>query len=242
MYKIESTQNEKVKYWSKLKDKKTRDEEGLFLVEGDHLVKEALKYHLIKEILTLDDNSYDVPTYQVTNEIMKKLTEQQTPPRVIGVCQKLKEHEVLGSVLVLDEIQDPGNLGTILRSAVAFGMKNIVLSPTCVDLYNPKVIRSTEGIFFPLNIIRTDLVSFIEKQKMSNESYVVMGADMNGEDVGKIIFPEPVILVIGNEGQGISKEVRECIDTFVRIPMNDFCESLNAAVSASILMYERSKR
>ncbi len=242
MYKIESIQNEKVKAWSKLKEKKTRDEEGLFLVEGDHLVEEALKYHLVKEILTLDDEPYDVPTYQVTNEIMKKLTEQQTPPRVIGVCQKLEEHEVSGSILILDGIQDPGNLGTILRSAVAFDMKNIVLSPTCVDLYNPKVIRSTEGIFFSLNIIRTDLVSFIKKQKMSNAKYVVMGADMNGEDVEKIDFPEPVILVIGSEGQGISTEVRECIDTFVRIPMTNACESLNAAVSASILLYERSKR
>ena len=242
MYKIESIQNEKVKAWSKLKEKKTRDEEGLFLVEGDHLVEEALKYHLVKEVLTLENESYDVPTYQVTSEIMKKLTEQQTPPRVIGVCQKLEEQEVSGSVLALDGIQDPGNLGTILRSAVAFDMKNIVLSPTCVDLYNPKVIRSTEGIFFSLNIIRTDLVSFIKKQKMSNAKYVVMGADMNGEDVEKIDFPEPVILVIGSEGQGISTEVRECIDTFVRIPMTNACESLNAAVSASILLYERSKR
>ena len=242
MYKIESIQNEKVKTWSKLKEKKIRDEEGLFLVEGDHLVNEALKYHLVKEVLTLEVEPYDVPIYQVTSEIMKKLTDQQTPPRVIGVCQKLEEQEVLGSVLALDGIQDPGNLGTILRSAVAFGMKNIVLSPTCVDLYNPKVIRSTEGIFFSLNIIRTDLVSFIEKQKMSNAKYVVLGADMNGEDIGKIDFPESVILVIGSEGQGISTEVRECIDTFVRIPMTNACESLNAAVSASILLYERSKR
>ena len=193
MYKIESIQNEKVKAWSKLKEKKTRDEEGLFLVEGDHLVEEALKYHLVKEVLTLENESFDVPTYQVTNEIMKKLTEQQTPSKVIGVCQKLEEQEVLGSVLVLDGIQDPGNLGTILRSAVAFNMKNIVLSPTCVDLYNPKVIRSTEGIFFSLNIIRTDLVSFMENQKMRNEKYVVMGADMKGEDVGTKEFPEPVI-------------------------------------------------
>ncbi len=238
MVRIESLQNEKVKHWNKLKEKKYRDETGLFLIEGDHLIEEALKYHVVKEIISLEEVSFE-PSYLVKKEIMKKLSEQETPPTKIAICEKLKEREIVGDVLILDGIQDPGNLGSILRSAVAFEIDNIVLSDTCVDLYNSKVIRSTEGIFFPLNIWRTSLVPFMKTLKEKN--YVIVGADIKGEET--ITFEnQNTAIVIGSEGKGISKEVKDLCTSLQKIKMNEACESLNASVSASIFLYERRKQ
>ena len=118
---ITSSSNEKVKAWQKLKQKKYRDLEGLFLIEDEHLINEALNHHLVKEIITNDSSlTYPISTYYVTERIMKLLTDQVSGAKVIGVCEKMKEKEIKGNLIVLDNIQDPGNLGTIIRSAVAF--------------------------------------------------------------------------------------------------------------------------
>ena len=131
--KIESLNNDKVKYWSKLYDKKFRDEENKFLVEGDHLIEEALKSGLLIEVITTLDTTYPVDTYIVNENIMSKISNQKSIPRVIGVCKKIDEKPINGKVLVLDQIQDPGNLGTIIRSAIAFSFNNIILTNNCVD-------------------------------------------------------------------------------------------------------------
>ena len=135
--KIESLQNKKVKEWASLKEKKNRDITNTFLIEGDHLLREALLRGVVLEVITTEEKNYDVPTFHVTNEIMKKITSQVTPPTVIAVTKKLEEKEINGPVLILDGIQDPGNLGTIIRSCVAFNMPNLLLSRDCADLYNP---------------------------------------------------------------------------------------------------------
>ncbi len=232
---LTSLNNEKVKYFKKLLQKKYRDEYNLFLVEDEHLVSEAIKLNLAKEIITTNDVTYSVPTYVVTNEIMKELSNQVTSTNVIAVCEKIKEKEVNGNVIILDDIQDPGNLGTILRSAVAFDFPNVILSNNSVDVYNPKVIRASEGMIFHLNIIRCDIKEFLnnlDKKYMKITTSVTMGEDI------KNIKGDNYAIVIGNEGNGVSDEVSSLCDKKAYIKMDSNCESLNAGVSASILMYE----
>ena len=148
---IESLQNKKVKEWCKLKEKKYRDETGLFLIEGDHLILEAEKLQVIKEIIYV--NKEKKADFYVTKEVMQKISNQKSISESIAICYKLKEEEIGSKVLVLDGIQDPGNLGTILRSAVAFSFDTVILSEDTVDLYNVKTIRATVGMLFKIRII-----------------------------------------------------------------------------------------
>ncbi len=236
--KIESINNSKVKEWNKLKEKKYRDQLGFFLVEGDHLVKEALLSNHVVEIIALDA-SYKVEGidfYEVTAGIMKKLSNQVTYPQVMAVCKKLEERDILGSVCILDDIQDPGNLGTIIRSAKAFSIDTIIMSNNTVDLYNEKVIRSTEGMLFNMNFIRGDLRTEISKLK--ENGYYVYGTNVqNGKALKMIDFPQKTAIIIGNEGKGMNPKYNKDCDEFIYIPI-DNCESLNAGVAASIIFYE----
>ena len=237
---ITSINNKHIKALAKLKNKKERDETGLFLVETKHLVMEAYKEGLIKELILEKDEIYplDVETTYVTEEIMNKLSSTNTSPKVMAVVSKCKEKEQLGEkILILDDIQDPGNLGAIIRSAVAFNIDTIVLSNKTVDLYNPKVVRSNQGMMFHINIIRKDTKKLINDLK--KEGYKIVGTKVtNGKDVREAKIYSHFALIIGNEGKGISKEIDELCDEYLYIPMNDNCESLNASVAASILMYE----
>ena len=239
--KIESLNNDKVKYWSKLYDKKTRDLENKFLIEGDHLVKEALVNGVLLEVITSDhDAVYPIDTYYVTEDIIKKISNQKSAPKVIGVCKKLEEKELNGRVLVLDQIQDPGNLGTIIRSAIAFNFPNIILTNNCVDLYNDKVIRSSEGMIFNINVIRQSLDETINYLK--NNNYQVIGTNVvKGHLISDINKKDNLAIIIGNEGTGMCEELNNICNDFIYIPINDSCESLNAAVASSIIMYEINK-
>ena len=234
---ITSLANSKVKEWTKLKDKKYRDETNTFLVESEHLVDEAIKRGVVKELISLENTKYQ-DTIIVSYEVMKKITNQVTPPNVCAVCNKLKCEEVKERALLLDDISDPGNLGTIIRSAVAFGFKNIVLSLHSVDVYNPKVIRSSEGMIFHVNIIYSDLIDFIN----SHSFLTIYGTSVkNGKKLNDLKFNKQVGIIIGNEGRGMSGDLKRFCNELIYIPMNSACESLNAGVSASIIMYEVSK-
>ena len=161
---ITSLDNLKVKKYVKLKNKKYRDIEKMYLVETNHLVEEALNHQVLVDLLVLENEqvSYNFNYTYVTKEIMKKLSNLETIPKVIGVVKMLEPSNILGnSILLLDDIQDPGNLGTIIRSSVAFNVSTIVLGLNCVDLYNEKVIRSTQGMLFKINIMRADLKEII---------------------------------------------------------------------------------
>ena len=229
--KIESLSNAKVKDWNKLKEKKYRDEAGLFLVEGDHLIKEALKKQMVVSTIGLNE-TYD---YTVNPEILKKLSSQKSGTKEIAVVKKIEERKVEGDkILILDNIQDPGNLGTIIRSAVAFNISTIILSDDCVDLYNDKVIRSSEGMIFNINIVRKKLIEIIPKLK--ENGYTVYATTVNGN--GYFENDYKIALVIGNEGNGIKENILNLCDKNITIKMNKECESLNAGVAASILMYE----
>lgn len=233
---ITSINNNKVKYWEKLKEKKYRDQENLFLVEDYHLVNMAIALGYAKEIITTNyKDIYNLPTFYVTNQIMKKLSEQVTSAKVIAVCEKIKEKPIEGNIIVLDNLQDPGNLGTIIRSAVAFNFKTLVLSENCVDVYNPKVVRASEGMIFHINIVRCNIFEFL---KNLDNTYMKVTTDVNAGNSIKTIKYNKIALIIGNEGKGVSTEIASICDETVKIPMNANCESLNAGVSASILMYE----
>ena len=233
--KITSVQNDRVKYWNSLKEKKNRDRDRRFLVEGDHLINEAKKQNLIVETISMVDETAD---YYVTKEIMEKISGQKSISYNAAVVRFIPEDSITGKTIILDNIQDPANLGVIIRSCIAFGFNNIVLSDTSVDLYNPKVIRATEGMIFHINVLRRNLKEFIPILK--NLGYKIVGTDvLKGEDV-RDIKVDDMAIVMGNEGQGLSDEVKKMCDQFVYIKMNKICESLNVAVAASILMYEVS--
>lgn len=240
---ITSLNNEHIKEILKLKEKKYRDLSDTFLVEGRHLVLEAHREKKIVELILEQDELFplDVNTLYVSSNVMNKLSNLKTPSNVMAVVKKLDEKEVGEKLLILDNIQDPGNLGTIIRSAVAFNFDTIVLSPKTVDLYNPKVVRSTQGMMFHTNIIIREPVSFINELK--NEGYKIVGTKVtNGIDVRESKTYSHFALIIGNEGKGMSEELSELCDEYLYIKMNDQCESLNAAVAASILMYEISNK
>ena len=235
---IDSLDNKKIKEIASLKIKKYRDQYGLFLVEGKHLVDEAKKSGLLEEVILLDDN-YDFDKKLIVSEkVMKKLSFQDSLPSIMGVC-KIKDSKLIGSkYLLLDGIQDPGNLGTIIRSSLAFGVDTIVLSKDSVDLYNDKVIRSTQGMIFHINIIRCDLEEVINKIKGDIE---IIGTSLgDSTPLRSIDKLERYALIVGNEGNGVKKEILDLCDDIVRIEMNKDVESLNVGVATSIILYEMS--
>ena len=235
---ITSLNNDTVKELVKLKDKKYRDNNNLFFVEGKDLCDIAYENGLLRQIYILDgyDNIYDgIPVTYVSKEVMKKISDMVCISEYFGVCAKKVETDIGNHMLILDDIQDPGNLGTIIRSAVAFNFDTIVLSHGTVDLYNPKVVRSTKGMLFKINVIVRDLPLYLQEL----EDYTIYGTDVDdGINIKDEDIPSKTIIVIGNEGKGISEEVRKYCSKFFYINMNKNCESLNAGVSASIIMYE----
>lgn len=237
---ITSVKNEHIKELVRLKEKKNRDTTNLFLVETKHLVLEAYRAGLIKELILEQNEIFplDVPITYVSNEVLKKLSSLDTPSKVMAVVEKRKVTNELGKkILILDRIQDPGNLGTIIRSAVAFNIDTIVCSKDTVDVYNPKVVRSSQGMMFHIPIIIKEISGFINELK--KEGYKIVGTKVtNGHDVRVSSIYSHFALIIGNEGQGISKDIESLCDEYLYIKMNGNCESLNASVAASILMYE----
>ena len=242
---ITSLDNDRIKGYIKLKDRKYRKKTNTYLVEGRHLVLEAYKNNKIIELILEKDEvlPLDLPTVYVTNEIISRISEMDTPSTVMALCKLEEEGELKGDkILMLDGVQDPGNLGTIIRSSLAFNVDTIVLSPECVDLYNPKVIRSTQGMMFGINIIRQELEPIIEKLK--EQEIPVYGTRVEfGEDVTNLKDKDKrkYALVMGNEGQGVRREILDMCDKYLFIDMNDQVESLNVAVATSILLYEFNK-
>ena len=239
---IESVDNSRIKEIRKLKEKKYRDSEKLFLVEGEHLVLEAYKVGILKSIILCNyDLDIEVEKIIVSEKVMNTISELPSKVNVIGICMIVDNKiDLTSNVLMLDGVQDPGNLGTIIRSAVAFNIKNIVLSKTCVDLYNTKVLRGAQGMNFQLNIIRDNLVDIIDVLK--NNNYTIYGTDVvNGINVKDVKKDGKYAIIMGNEGNGISPEVKNKVDKNIYIDMNEKCESLNVGVSASIILYELSK-
>lgn len=239
---IESIKNEKIKNIKKLNTKKYREEKGLFLIEGEHLVLEASKNNILEEVLILD--GYDIlvnckKTY-VSGSVLKYISELDNFPKYIGICKKLEEKELGKKIVILDEIQDPGNLGTIIRSSVAFNIDTIILGKNCVDLYNSKVLRASQGMIFNINIIEKDLNKYIPYLK--NNNYKIYGTKVNGgKSLKNVEKSSKFAIIMGNEGTGVKEEILSMCDEYLYIDMNKKCESLNVGVATSIILYELDK-
>ena len=241
MEKIVSLDNNYIKKVRKLKQKKYRDEYGLFIVETPHLIKEAIKKGLLEILLTTKVPEFDVEYKLVSENILKSITSLKSIPESIGIVKIKKEEEIGEKVLILDDIQDPGNLGTIIRSSVAFNVDTIILSENTVDLYNPKVINATQGMLFSQNIVKKDLKEIIPILK--NNNYMIYGTDViNGIDIKNVKLKEKMAIIMGNEGKGVSSKIKTMVDENIYIKMNENCESLNVGVAASIILYELYKR
>jgi len=236
--KISSKSNPLIKEIVKLSsDRKYRENSGLYIVEGVKPVNECLSAKVkIRTIICTEEQFKNYPTATVAEKnVFSAISTEKTPQGVIAVVG-LPENNLdapKGNCLLLDRIQDPGNLGTIIRTANAAGYQDIYLL-NCTDAYSPKCVRaSMSGIFF-VNIHSGDLEG-IEK---SLSGVPLICADMDGEDIFSFKAPEKFCLCIGNEGGGISKEIFGQAAYKVKIPMRESCESLNAAVSAGIAMYQ----
>ena len=167
---------------------------------------------------------------------MRKLSDLKSLPKVVAVVKKEEAKEINGNVILIDGLQDPGNLGTIIRSAVAFNINTIILGDNTVDLYNEKVLRASEGMLYNVNIIKKNLVDAIMELKLKD--YKVLGTKVDGgKNIRNINFDKYAIIV-GNEGNGISNNLLDLCDEYIYINMNSNCESLNVGIATSIIMYE----
>lgn len=237
-----STSNKKIKNIKKLNSKKYRDEFNEFLIEGEHLILEAYKKGYLKELILLEDTNFnlDIETIYVTKEVLKYISELDNPPKIMGICKKIERKDIGNKVVMLDDIQDPGNLGTIIRSCVAFNIDTIILSKNSVDVYNSKVLRATQGMIFNINIIEENLIKVIENLK--EKDYRIYATKVNGgKSLKSVEKSEKFAIIMGNEGNGVSKEVLDVCSDYIYIDMNSSCESLNVGVATSIILYELDK-
>lgn len=245
---ISSKDNSLIKKIRSLSVKKYREQFALFVVEGEKVVFEALNINGLVEYLIIDSdyqehyksviNKYYDKVLVTTKPVFESLTSTVNPQRIMAVVKASPEEPLVKgkNVLVLDHLQDPGNLGTIIRSSVASGFDNIIMID-CVDPYNDKTIRSASGTIFYPKIIKTTIEGFINIVKEYGLNILVAEAGENNIFDSTLNLPKPYALVIGNEGNGVSKELLSLKHTSISIPMDKRVESLNAAVSASVLMF-----
>ncbi|WP_219839033.1 RNA methyltransferase [Paenibacillus sp. R14(2021)] len=251
---ITSLQNEKVKAMAALLEKKHRDRTGRFLIEGVHLVLEALLAGAEVETIVIDAergvpgelrtmlSQIDCELIEATPAIMAKCTGTDSPPPVFGVVAKpLVDSSALyksdSLVVVLDGVRDPGNVGTIIRSADAVGADAVVLGRGCVDLYNPKTVRSTMGSLFHLPVVEGDLSVLLPEAK--KRGIQLVGTSLQATATCySYDWSGPTWLLLGSESNGLSEQALEMVDTRMIIPMHGKSESLNVAMASTVLLYE----
>lgn len=242
---IKSLQNQSIKDIAKLKEKKYRDMTGLFIVEGEHLVKMAKEAGSLETIL-VDENEIeryleliDEETSIIVNEaIVNKLSYTKSPQGIIGVVRKKEVYvQGLSKVLVLDDLQDPGNVGTLLRSALAFNYNQVFISENSVDIYNDKVIRASQGALFKLNIKRDNLENIFSLLKDEKFKIYATALTDNSLFLEELKPAKKCALILGNEGNGISDFSKNVADEIVKINMSNRIDSLNVSVAGSIAMY-----
>lgn len=231
---ITSVTNDKIKYLLSLQKRKNRDEANEFIIEGPHLLEEALKRNLVKSIFTntVDYNHLENVNL-VSDAVMGKITSVVEPQGVVAIVNKPEVSVPGHRLLMLDRIQDPGNFGTLLRSALAFGFDTIIYED-CVDPYNQKVLRSTQGAIFQVNLLEANLLKFMD----DNPKYIFYGTALK-EAFSLTTVPRKdadVAIILGNEGSGVRPEilVKTHLNIFIDI---DTVESLNVAIAGSIIMY-----
>lgn len=255
MQRITSKDNSLVKHIKRLKEKKYRDEYGEYAVEGLKLIKEAIQENAdIRHIVVCDgcDNSEMIESHlkyemarldfiYVPQNIFKLLSDVENPQGVLAVISKPNKESDINLnediILALDDIQDPGNLGTILRTADSVGLKQILVSKGTADAYNPKVVRSTMGAIFRVNVIECENLKESLKN-LQKKDYKVMTTSLKSKKTIFEVNYKKKIIVIGNEANGVSKEILNIADEKVIIPMLGKTESLNASVATGAILYE----
>ena len=240
---ITSKENKTAKLISGLKAKKHRDETGLFVVEGIRAVNDVLAYapELTVALVTDEKHASEYENATVFSEnLMRNVSETENSQGVIAVLRKpASTASNSGNALFLDGIRDPGNLGTLIRTACAAGFKDIYLY-RCADEFSGKVVRSTMSAIVKVNLIHADVSV---PAQLKNIGYTVIGADMHGENIFTFApESEKVCIVVGGEANGISEEIRLQCDDTVSVPMSEDIESLNAAISGAIMMYEINRK
>ncbi len=231
--KILSKHNKSYKLWLKLKQKKHRDENDLFLVFGEHLIEKAKAHDVVIDLITANEDKEGII---LPDELFAKLQMTQTVIDQIAVCRKTNLKIASNHILMLDDIQDPDNMGGLIRSAVAFGFRHLIISLKSADVYNEKVVRASQGAIFDIYIERIPLDKAIETLK--NQGYYFLYADAHNNVNSSV--PAKLVLVLGNEGQGVSQEIKDLCDEAIHIATQNV-ESLNVGVAGGILMHGLSK-
>lgn len=234
---ITSLTNSRVKKWTSLHTRKGREETGLFLIEGEHLITEALKEDIVETLIIDEEDPFGFDhVIKVTPAIMKKISQNVSAVHLIAVCRQKEMHvENAERVILLDDVQDPGNLGTIIRTAVSFGFDAVYCSEGCADFYNDKTIRSTQGALFHIPMLRGSLSDYMTQLK--KDGFRIAATSLQkSKTMKEIANTGRLAFVFGNEGNGVSQKILQEADDTLRIEMEGF-ESLNVAVAAGIIMY-----
>lgn len=245
MEKISSKDNKNYQLIKSLEQKKYRDKTGLFLIEGKKLVKEAIKskqeieYLIFQESKNIDDDfsGLDSKRLVLVDKLFLALTDQKKPEGILAVIRKndFLKSPSSNKILCLDSISDPGNMGTIIRSAEAFGFSEIILTGTCVDIFSPKVLRASMGSFFRTEFIK---MNYEQLSSLKDDGYKIISTELyNSKDLKSTEIKGKLIVVIGSESHGVSKEISHLADIKVRIEMKGQIESLNAGIAASLIMF-----
>lgn len=255
MQTITSKDNELIKHIRKLKDKKYRDESNEYVVEGVKLVEEAVKENAkIKQIIVCEDTTrtYEIPTHimleiakyeciSVSDKIFNIITQVTNPQGIMAIIEKNAQDAQIDYsqdiIVVLDDVQDPGNLGTILRTVDSIGLNQIIVSKGTADAFNSKVVRSTMGAIFRIKIIEVENLAQAIKEMRKHHFKLMVTSLQTKNSIYDIDFNKKII-VIGNEANGVSKEIQDMADEKAKIPMLGRTESLNASIAAGVVMYE----
>lgn len=257
---IESIHNPKVLLWNQLKTKKGRDQQGLYLIEGIKIIEEALLFKVEIEVIIVNDG-FTIPStitdlllqkkidiITVSDVVFRKLVDTETPQGILAIVKKIeymvdqifkKDNNFL---LLIDEIQDPGNLGAIIRSADAAGVSGIIIGKDTVDLYNPKVIRSAMGSIYHLPII---INNFLDETicELKEIGIKIIGTSPYAEtDYYNINLIKDIALLVGNESKGLSKNRKREADLMIKIPILGAAESLNVAMATTIILFEHVRQ
>ena len=248
---IESTKNDWIKQLKKLEKKKYRDSENKYIIEGEHLVEEAILNKAAIETILVTESSQVVykellnevsreKLTQVTDEIIKHLSSLPSPQPIMAVISKdsIENKETKTQhLLLLDNVQDPGNVGTMIRTADAAGFSGVLLGEGTADIYNSKVLRSMQGSQFHINLEEVELKEKIISLK--EDGYTIYSTELNEKAISykEITQTDKMAIIMGNEGQGVSEELLQLSDVNVFIPMKGQAESLNVAVAAGIMMF-----
>jgi len=261
MEEIQSVQNPKIKAWYQLRNKKGREKSGLYMIEGIKLIEEAIRFDQAIEYL-LFEKEQGIPSrllnllkedhlhprlIAVTSAIIQKLSDTETPQGVLAIVkQQTHSLEKLlaergNYLLLVDEIQDPGNLGAMIRNADAAGVEAVFLGKGTVELYNPKVLRAAMGSIFHLPIHPIDLNNIMPMLKEKNIQ--VIGTSPHAEKAYfDLDFTQKTAILVGNEAKGLSAEKQSQVDHMVKIPIMGHAESLNVAMAAGVILFERVRQ